>query len=323
MAVHIIILPFAFVLATVVPSVFAHAVDLVLVPLASILRAILPGIGTLAVLLPLLVLAFVLRVVVPELYAVAVLEIVLPVALVRSAVAVSVLAFAVGLVSLPSSLVFVAIDMPESTLAVGLVVLPVSFVLSAIGPDLDAVAVAYAALPLALVLGSVVEDKLFSLFAILEVVRLTVGAVHVPVLFLLVVIVEIVAPEVRGPSQPHTGGIGSTELSLVSLLVADELVMHASSHATTADVVTLRLLTDSWWLLVEIVVGIVSRSILQALKLLGNVLSYFTAASPSLDLDYKFDVLLGHLAHFLHPILVEGGLGESLKVGNLRGDCRC
>lgn len=111
------------------------------------------------------------------------LQIIAPVALVSRAIAVRILAVAMRLISLPLTLILISIDVPKGALTMGFVVLPETLVLGAVGPDLRTLSVADVFFPLAFVLSLILKCKLISLFVLREILRLTLSADLIPVVF--------------------------------------------------------------------------------------------------------------------------------------------
>ena len=153
-SVHIIIDPFSLVLTAIQPSVGAQALDLVLLPFAIIPGTVVPAVDASPVLLACQVFALVDGAISPLFLALSVLEVLLPLTLVSGPIHMDIDALAVCLIIDPISLVNIPIDMGELSKPMGPVVLPVAFVAGAVRPDLFTIAISETTDPLSRILGA-------------------------------------------------------------------------------------------------------------------------------------------------------------------------
>ena len=141
-AVHIIVLPFAVVLATILPGVLTKSIDAVVEPLAVVHLAIRPDVLAAALLLTIFEVTSidgaVLR---PVFLALARLLVVFPVAFVARTLGRRVHPKAVAFVCGPLTLVPVTIDVVEGTLPGCVALLPLALIISSIDPTHRATAI--------------------------------------------------------------------------------------------------------------------------------------------------------------------------------------
>ena len=136
-------LPVAFVLAAITPTVLTKAMDVVTVKLTREGRSICPPKRSLPVLFSFLVVALVDCSIRPCLRTVSVLPVVQPITLVVCTVIVHVLAESACAIIFPCSNVHVSVGVDHTAASIGLVVLPVSDVFAAIAPDLLSFSVSF------------------------------------------------------------------------------------------------------------------------------------------------------------------------------------